>query len=167
MWSVLEATGELQRVQNAKEAAVDEQNQDATKAENSPASGSSVEKEIDVIPTLKELQKAFVDGFANEPREPEEAIEPSVKGALFWRNDQRLLSLFQRRPGNLIDRLALMTDDGSVADELYLSVFSRLPTEAERDDLVALLKTPTENRDRLLGNVAWSFVASAEFFVNH
>ena len=165
MWSVLEATGETERVSNAKEAAADEQNKDAAQSETTEATDSTDDR--DKVPTLKDLQKAFVDSFANEPREPEEMIEPSVKGALFWRNDQRLLTLLQRRTGNLVDRLTAMTDDQTVADELYLSVLSRLPSDEERNELSELLKSQPENREKVLSNVAWALLASVEFFVNH
>ena len=108
----------------------------------------------------------FRKAFANAPREPEEDVTPSLKGALFVLNDPAVLAWLQPQPGNLIDRLTTLADD-KVADELYLSVLTRLPTAEERAHVDGYLETHAATRPAALGRLAWALLASAEFSVNH
>jgi hypothetical protein len=143
LWSTLQASGELQRVLG-EPAAV-----------QPPG------------PALKDLQAAFVQAFANPPREPEDEIHSSVKGALFWSNDDKLLQLLQPRPGNLVARLSQQTDQAALADELYFSVLTRPPTGEERAEVAHYLQHHAQRRSAALGELAWALLSSVEFFVNH
>ena len=116
---------------------------------------------------LTELTRRFVAAFANEPREPEDQINPSVKGALFSLNDDLVLQLLSRQSGNLIDRLLAMTSDELLADELYLSVFTRRPNNEERNELAAWLTKHNDRREKAIASWVWSMLTSMEFVVNH
>src|SRR5262249_9177634 len=141
MWSVLEATGEKERVLAATD----------------PKAG----------PTLAVLQAKFGKAFANPRREPEDEFNPSLKAALFVLNDDSVLGLLAPQPGNLIDRLEKLADAGKVAEELYLSVLTRQPTDEERKTVAEYLARHTERRTTALGHLTWSLLASTEFCVNH
>lgn len=139
--SVLQSTGELARLKAAK-----------------PDAGDAL------IPD--DLRAKFVKAFANPPREPEVEFAPSVKGALFIMNDDVVLNWLKPAGGNLIERLAATTEPDKLADELYLSILSRLPTAEERAELAAHL-TANPDRPVALGQYAWALLASTEFAVNH
>ena len=109
-----------------------------------------------------ELRKAFHAALANAPREPEVTVNPTLKGALFMRNSDRFLGLIERRDGNLVDRMSKMKDTSAVAEELYLSVFSRLPDGDERKSVKGWL-----DRKGGMSPLVWALLSSAEFFVNH
>lgn len=149
-WSVLTATGELNRYRS----------QDKFQ-------GKTDEQIVAEIPDLKQLQELFVQTFANPPQEPEHEFAPTVKAALFVLNDDRVLRLFKRRDENLIDRLNKLSDTKQVAEELFLSVLSRKPTAADEADVVAYLEENTDRKEAALGNLAWALIASTEFCVNH
>jgi hypothetical protein len=83
LWSLLVATGESRRYEEAD-------------PDEAPADG---------LAPLKELRAQFVAAFSNPPREPEDEINATVKGALFLLNNDQVLQLLNRRDGNLIDRL--------------------------------------------------------------
>jgi len=139
--SVLQSTGELDRLKAAK-----------------PEAGEAV---------IPDDQRAkFVKAFANPPREPEVEFAPSVKGALFIMNDDLVLSWLKPAAGNLVERLTAMTEPDKLADELFLTILSRLPTAEERAELAAHLAA---NADRpvAIGQYAWALLASTEFAVNH
>lgn len=108
----------------------------------------------------------FLKAFANPAREPEDEIAPSLKGALFILNDGEVLSWLVPKPGNLIDRLSKLADT-EVADELYLSVLSRLPSNDEKADTLDHLKKNAARRPSALGHLAWALLACTEFSVNH
>lgn len=140
--STLQATGNFERLQK-------------------PAEDGKSNKE------LVDLTTRYVAAFANEPREPEDQINPTVKGALFSLNDDMLLQLLSRQPGNLIDRLLAMTDDTLLAEELYLSVFTRRPTDEERSELATWLTKHGDKREKAIATWTWSMLTSMEFVVNH
>jgi hypothetical protein len=140
LWCTLQATGNLERLTQEDQAANKE---------------------------LQEYKTRFVKAFANEPREPETDFNATVAGALFLMNDDKLLSLLKPQAGNLMERLLRIGDDRAMTDELFLSVFTRWPTEAERAAVSEHLAARAERREAALAQVAWSMMASLEFGVNH
>lgn len=114
-----------------------------------------------------ELRKLFITAFANPPKEPEIEFSPSVKGALFVMNNSNVLAMFDQRPGGLVDRLSKFADPDALAEELYLSVLTRLPTAEERADVADSLARHADRRIAVLGQMAWALAASTEFCVNH
>ncbi len=111
---------------------------------------------------LTKVNKAF----ANAPREPEDEVNPSLKAALFLLNDPAVLAWHVPTGGNLVERLGKLTDD-KIAEELYLSVLTRLPATDERGLIEGYLKKNVGEREKAIGRLAWSLLASAEFGVNH
>ena len=116
---------------------------------------------------LSEIRQTFVTAFGNVPREPEVEFSPTVKASLFLMNEQTVLGWLERKPGNLVDRLAEIADSTKLADELYLSVMSRLPSDEERSEVAKFLTDRKENRDKAIGHLAWALLASTEFRLNH
>jgi len=112
------------------------------------------------------LRPKFLKAFANQPREPEDEVAPSLKGALFVLHDTAVLELVVTKPGNLVERAAKL-DDAAATDELYLSVLTRKPTTEERAAVVKMLAKHPEKRVEAVGRVAWALLASMEFGVNH
>lgn len=113
------------------------------------------------------LEKKFLAAFANEEREPEIDINATVKASLFLMNDGDVLALLDPQAGNLTDRLAKIEDVAKVTEELYLSLFSRRPTEEERTEIVSYLEKNRDRRDLAIRQVAWGMLSSVEFCVNH
>src|SRR5262249_46025018 len=129
LWATLEATGERERIEEAEKA-----------AQKAPAKGKK-------LPTpLETARLKFVRAFAAPPREPEEEINPSLKGALFLLNDPLVLDWLTPRPGNLADRLGKETDAGKLADELYLAVLSRRPSAEEKAEVARYLARPGKKK---------------------
>jgi hypothetical protein len=109
----------------------------------------------------------FVQAFANPAREPEEEVNPSLKGALFLLNDPTVLGWLEPKSDNLTDRLGKMTDATKVAEELYLSVLSRMPVAEEKEMVSSYLLKNAGRRAEALRHLAWALLASTEFGVNH
>lgn len=116
--------------------------------------------------TADALRPKFLKAFANQPRDPEDEIAPSLRAALFVLHDPAVLKLFEPTPGNLVSRLAALPDD-RVADELYLSVLTRRPTADEARTVRDLLTKHAAARPAAVGRLAWALVTSMEFGVNH
>ena len=59
-----------------------------------------------------------------------------------------------------------LANGDAIADELFLSVLTRLPTADERKDVADALKLGG-NRSVALSEIVWALVASSEFRFNH
>lgn len=116
--------------------------------------------------TADALRAKFVKAFANQPREPEDEVSPSLKAALFVLHDAAVLGLVKPKPGNLVGRLATVPDE-KLAEELYLSVLSRKPTAEESAAVSKLLQKHAGHRPEAIGRLVWALHASMEFGVNH
>lgn len=157
------ACGELEAAKNVKaektkgKAGVADPTSDASEEERKPAKSAV---------TLQVLTQKFVTAFSGPAGEPETEFAASVAGALFLSNDQTVLSWLKRRSGNLMDRLAGL-GDAAVAEELYLSVLTRMPGDEERADVAAYLAKNAKRREAALGELVWGLLASTEFCVDH
>jgi hypothetical protein len=116
--------------------------------------------------SLKNFEDLFQSTFANAPREPELAVNATLKAALFLRNNESLLWLVKRREGNLVDRLVKLKEPAKIADAVFLNVLSRAPSKEEQAMVKSFLEKQ-KNRDRALGDLVWALLSSTEFYVNH
>ena len=139
-FSTLQATGNLQRL--------------------APKDGAEPSEEY------KELKASFLTAFAGEAKVPAINYTPAVKQALFLLNDAKLLDLLKPHPGNLIERLSAMPTE-NVAEELFLSIFCRLPEDQEREQINDFLQQNHAKRSDAVRQLAWAMLTSMEFAVNH
>ncbi len=147
-WSTVIATGEMDRLKQT--------------------SGMGLEQVVAKSESLAALQKQWLKTFSNSPREPEVDFAPSVKGALYLMHDPGVQGLLKPESGNLVDRLSAMSDSEKAAEALFLAVFSRRPTLADRGLVGRMLgKTSGAARAEAIGQLAWALLASTEFCVNH
>jgi hypothetical protein len=103
--------------------------------------------------------------FTGEPGKPQQ-FEPTLDQALFFANSPVLKNWLAPRGSNLASRLAKLKDE-QIAEEAYLSVLTRLPSEDERKDIAGYLKMPNRTRAAALQEIIWSLATSAEFRFNH
>ena len=69
--------------------------------------------------------------------------------------------------GNIARLASGTTDDATLTDELYLSFFSRLPTDAEKSNATQHLAARHATRRQAVEDLAWSMLNSLEFVFNH
>jgi hypothetical protein len=112
------------------------------------------------------LKAKFQKAFANQPRDPEDEVTPSLKGALFVLHDEAILGLLKAKPGNLVGRLAKVSD-AAFAEGLYLAVLTRRPTADETATVEKVLTKHAADRESAAAKLAWALLASMEFGVNH
>jgi hypothetical protein len=116
--------------------------------------------------TADTLRPKFLKAFANQPREPEDEVTPSLKAALFVLHDDAILGLLKPVPGNLVVRVAKLSDTNAI-EAMYLAILSRKPSANERDTIMKVLAKHPEKRAEAMSRVAWALLASMEFGVNH
>jgi hypothetical protein len=118
---------------------------------------------------LERQTVSLMAAFTGLPGQAEAGFQPVVDQALYLRNSTKLLPILQDDPGTLLARLNQISDIQSVADELYLSVLSRQPTEDEVAEVRQLLHSannPTERREPMQA-LLWGLLLSSEFRLNH
>ena len=116
---------------------------------------------------LEKLRAAFVKAFGNVPTDPEVEFSPSLKSSLFVLNDPAVLDCLTPQPGNLVERLLKTDDSAALADELYLSVLTRRPTDEERTAVAEYLTQNSDRRSEAVTTHIWALLASTEFCLNH
>jgi Protein of unknown function (DUF1549)/Protein of unknown function (DUF1553) len=109
----------------------------------------------------------FVRQFAAAPGQPQDAIEPTVHQALFLSNGRQIQTWLTPSNGNLVGRLAALADARAIAEELYLSLYCRRPTEEERADVARYMSERGKERVPALQELAWAMLTSTEFRFNH
>jgi len=112
-------------------------------------------------------QAKFDMAMANPAREPEVEHSPTVKAALFLMNDETLLGWINPKDDNLAARLMKIESADALADELYLAVLSRQPTDEEKTRAGEYLSVRKDRREQAVANLVWSLLASNEFCANH
>jgi hypothetical protein len=119
--------------------------------------------------------KDFSKRFGGQPGTTPSDFESTVHQALYMANGTRVLGWLKPSSGNLLDRLSKERDPSRIADDLYLSVFARLPSGDERREVCEIFAASTtdsttesaaESATRL-EQLAWALLASAEFRLNH
>ncbi len=135
--------------------------------------------EEQVYARLEPNAGAFLTHFGGVVGQPQEAAQATstVDQALFITNGEPIRSWLSPAPGWLIGRSNALADPSAVAEELYLSVFSRRPTAAERTEVASYLagrttnlaktQNPAQERLAALRELAWGLLASTEFRFNH
>jgi len=109
----------------------------------------------------------FITVFGSVPGQPEGEFAASLPQALFLANSETVSSWVPAKPGNLTERLAALDDSGQIADELFLSVLTRLPGQDERTLVKEHLEAGKADRPKAVAALVWSLLASAEFRLNH
>ena len=108
----------------------------------------------------------FRNLYGNRAGEPEEGFISTLDQTLFVKHGGHIRNLIAPRTGSLVERAAKLSEPSRVAEELFLSVYTRLPTDEERRDIEEALRTAT-NRSHVLGDIVWAMIASTEFRFNH
>ena len=101
--------------------------------------------------------------------ECERVTEPSVAQVLHLLNSERVQEKLTRENGFVAKLAKRESDNTRAVDELYLNLFSRLPTDEERRVGVDYLSRASDapSRRAALEDLAWTMLNSLEFVFNH
>ncbi len=156
------------------EALSEEATEAAAKAAEKPDSKKPAAEEPDAekIVEARRAKRAarvaeFVTMFGSVPGQPEGNFAASLPQALFLANSETVSGWVPAKLSNLTEQLTGLDDSTKIADELYLSVLSRMPDEAERTLVKEHLEAGKADRPKAVAAVVWSLLASAEFRLNH
>ncbi len=174
-WSMMQASGlaENQRVAEAAEwekanpagdAAADDEAA-AAAAERIAAREQAVEQTA--FDKLVGNVGPFIPLFAAAAGQPQDDFYATADQALFFANGGHVRGWLAPSGENLTARLAKIAESRPLTEELYLSVLTRMPSDAEVAAVESYLAARPNDRGAALQEIAWSLLASAEFRFNH
>jgi hypothetical protein len=165
-WSVMQATGflEQQRAQAAAEWDKKNPSTDADKADAAKqlARDAAIEKAL--VEKVRPHEDQYVRSFGGAAGQPQTEFFATPEQALYFENG----GVLRGWAGILSGRLAAITDANAMAEELYLSTLTRMPTEPEKADLAAAIaKRPADKKAEALTDAVWALLTSNEFRFAH
>ncbi len=168
-WSVMEATGTSTTTREAlrNRFLQDPKMRDIFQLDAKRAALLEQMVQQELAKRLDGNVRAFVREFAPAAGEPQDQFHATAGQALFMSNGNLLRSWLAPRSANLTGRLLKIKDVNKLAEELYLSVLTRLPDESERQAVAQYLKGRDKDRAVALQEMAWALLCSVEFRFNH
>ena len=167
--SILQTTGVLASYRVAAEAELAKAAPltDAIKADPQQMAARAVQIEQSVTDKLAGSVAGFVSVFGGGPGQNQNEFFATVDQALFLANGGSLNGWLAPGGDNLTGRLVKLDNPQAIAEELYLSVFTRRPTAAETNDVAQYLANRAADKPVALQEMAWALITSAEFRFNH
>jgi len=112
-------------------------------------------------------QSVFLDSFGrpdpNQDPPCERTAETSVVQVLHLMNSPNLYRKISADTGRAAKLAASTKKPEEIVDELYLSVYSRAPTEPERRACVGVFGPDPKNRRRTVEDLMWALINTPEF----
>ena len=168
-WAVFRATGVYDRTWLEEVAALDKAKPLTEEQKKDPkqADARTVELEQRAYDRLKPNIGTFVAFYGAAAGQPQNDFFATADQALFVANAGAINSWVAPAPNNVTERVSKQEDARVAAEELYLSVLSRMPTDEERADVEKYLKDRLKDKGPAAQELAWALLNSAEFRFNH
>jgi hypothetical protein len=108
----------------------------------------------------------FMETFGRPPRREictcERSSDPALAQALYMINDDDIHSRIADPKGRLPQLLSSTQDDAHLAEELYLTALSRLPTAEESQQAIAFIQQAS-SRHAAFEDLMWTLLNVREF----
>ena len=160
-WSSLVATDYATVTMTAQEAAL-------LKAEPETAASKQNDplwREETLHKALQPELDAVVTRFAGQGGQ-KTGFEATANQALFLINGPNIEKWLKPQNGVLTDRLQKLDSSTELAEELYVSVLSRRPSEDETAAVTSYLESVSD-RATAIREMTWALLSSVEFRFNH
>ena len=165
-WSVVRATGILDVVRESATKEYDTKNvvTDAEKADPARQAARAAGIEKSFRDQFRAHEDQFARSFGGAAGQPQTDFFATPEQALYFENGGTVRGW----TGILAGRAAALPDTRSAAEEIYLSILTRLPADSEIAELTATLAArPPEKKTDALTDYAWALLTSTEFRFQH
>lgn len=168
-WSLMQAAGLVDVQRAAAEAEFDKKTPVDPKTPADPARLAARVKFTEQFThdKLKGNLGQFVNLFGGAAGGPQDDFYATPDQALFFANGGVVRGWVAPTAGSLTDRLAKLADAKAAAEELYLAVLTRRPSEAEAAEVQRRLAARPTEKAAVAQELVWALLASAEFRFNH
>ncbi|MHB1559228.1 MAG: DUF1549 domain-containing protein [Isosphaeraceae bacterium] len=168
-WSILRVTGVYDRT--AKAAGPELDRVFAIARAFGGVAGATANRPADVEAlTFHKLHgnvRPFVSVYGAGAGQPQGDFFATADQALFATNGGSINAWIAPAGGNIADRMVREPDPAKAAEDLYMTVLSRPPTDSERVDAARLLAGPPPRKATVVQELVWGLLTSAEFRFNH
>lgn len=168
-WTVFRVTGVYERYWQTEVAELDkakplteEQKKDAAQL-----AARDVELEQRTYDKLKGNIATFVAYYGAAAGQPQGDFFATADQALFAANGGSINAWVAPAAGNVTDRIAKQADARAAAEDLYLAVLTRLPSDEEAADVAKYLADHGVDKNAAAQELVWGLLNSAEFRFNH
>lgn len=168
-WSVFRVTGVYERYWQVEVAELDKTTPltDEQKQDAAVVAARNMQLEQKTYDKLKGNIATFVRFYGSAAGQPQGDFFSTADQALFATNGGSINSWVAPAADNVTDRVMKQTDSRIAAEEIYLSVLTRLPTEEEVADVRSYLAERTADRNVAAQELVWAVLNSAEFRFSH
>lgn len=163
-WSVLQATGQIQRQTRSELAKINKE----TPLKEAQKTAAAIEQrngdaEAAAVVSLTRTVASFVALFAAQKGQPQDDFFATVDQALFFTNGSQMRGWLSPSGDNLTGRLVKLESAPELAEELYLSTLVRKPTAEEVQDVTEYLQARGKEKSAAVRELSWALITSAEF----
>jgi chemotaxis protein histidine kinase CheA len=166
-FAMLRVTGQYENYWKAEEAAMNSAAPLPADASPEQVAARKVELEQKVYDKLKGNVPTFVSVYAPGAGQPQGDFFATADQALFTANGGAVLGWLGAGGGNLPERLNNQADPKAAAEDLYLTILARRPTDAETAEVTAYLAARPQEKAACVQELIWALLTSAEFRFNH
>lgn len=168
-WSVFRATGVYDRYWQTEVAELDKAKPltDEQKKDPKQLEARNLELEQRTYDKLKANIATFVGFYGAAAGQPQGDFFATADQALFAANGGSINAWVAPANNNVTERVAKQADARAAAEDLFLSVFTRMPTDEERTDIEKYLTGRTKDKPAASQELVWALLNSAEFRFNH
>jgi hypothetical protein len=168
-WSVFRVTGVYDRYWQAEVAELDKTAPLTDEQKQDPAqlAARAVDLEQRTFDKLKGNVGTFVAFYGAGAGQPQGDFFSTADQALFAANGGSINSWVAPAGDNVTQRVITQTDPRVAAEELYLGVLTRPPSEDEIAEVTSYLSSRTDDRALAAQELVWGLLNCAEFRFNH
>lgn len=168
-WTVFRVTGVYDRYWQGEVAELDKSTPltDEQKQNAEVMVARNVELEQKTFDKLKGNVGTFVTFYGAAAGQPQGDFFSTADQALFSSNGGSINSWVVPAGDNVTDRVIKQTDPRVAAEEIYLAVLTRMPTDDEVTEVTNYLGARTADRNVAAQELVWAVLNSAEFRFNH
>lgn len=166
-FAILRVTGQYDNFWKAEEAALAAATPLPADANAEQVAARRAEIEQKVFEKLKGNIPVFTSMYAASGGQPQGDFFATADQALFTANGGTLLAWLAPAGGNLAERMNAQQDPKLIAEDLYITILARRPTDAEVADTTAYLASRPQEKPACVQELMWALITSAEFRFNH
>ena len=168
-WSLMQVTGVIDNQIQAQlnQLDKDEPLTDAQKSQPDLLTERKVRAAALARAKLQSSVNVFVSLFGHGAGQPQDGFFATVDQSLFFANAGTVRGWIAQGGNSLYQRLRKIEEPEAFAEELFLSVFCRPPSQDELALVDEYLSQEGTNRSTATQDLIWALVTSSEFRFNH
>jgi hypothetical protein len=168
-WTVFRVTGVYDRYWQAEAAELEKASPltEEQKKDAAQLAARQVAVEQRTFDKLKGNVATFVAFYGAAAGQPQSDFFATADQALFAANGGSINAWVAPAGGNVTERVATQVDPRAAAEELYLALLTRLPTEEEIGQVAGYMGRRGADKTAAAQELVWALLNSAEFRFNH